>query len=69
MFAGVALPARAITTASSEWEFTSTAEAVPRALGAQSGARSPLHPLVHLSSMLGQLVDEEQRNGPPALGA
>ena len=42
---------------------------VPRALGAQSGARSLSYPLVHLSSMLEQLVDEEQYNGPLVLEA
>ena len=63
MFAGVAPPVRAVTPASSEWEFTSTPKAVPRALGAQSGAHSPSYPFVHPSSMLEQLVDEDQHNG------
>ena len=69
MFVGVAPPARAVTTASSEWEFTLIPEAVPRALGAQSGARSPSHPFVHPSSMLEQLVDKDQCNGSPEMEA
>ena len=69
IFAGVAPPARAVTPASSEWEFTSTPEVVPRALGAQSVPRSPWYHFVHPYSMLEQLVDEDQRNGPPALEA
>ena len=44
-------------------------KAVPRAVGVQSGARSPLYPLVHSSSMLEQLADEEQRKVPLALEA
>ena len=69
MFTGVAPPVRAATPASSEWGFTSTPEAVPRALGAQSGARSPSYTFVHPSIILEQLVDEDQSNGLPALEA
>ena len=66
MFASVAPPAQAAMPVLSEWGFTLTPKAVPRTLGAQFGARSPSHPLVHPSSMLEQLVDEDQRNGPLA---
>ena len=52
MFAGVAPPARAALPVVSEGGVASMSEVITRALGAQSGARSPSYPLVHPSSML-----------------